>query len=292
MKQAFTEKTLKQDSILARAHLGKKEIPAIKNIIAVGSGKGGVGKSTTAVNLALALYKTGAAVGLLDADVHGPNLPIMLGTNVRPEIRPDKKIIPIHRYGIQSISIGYLIDVQTPMIWRGPMLSQALLQLVYDTLWEDLDFLILDLPPGTGDIPLTLAKKVPVAGVIIVTTPQDVALADAGKSLSMFRKLGIPILGIIENMATYRCPHCGQEEAIFGIGGGERIAEANNVALLGKIPLNITICKSSDAGMPIVIADPDSIFSQIYQDIALVLVEHLSQSMNSRGGMGERNNAD
>ncbi|AKQ33248.1 ATP-binding protein [Candidatus Coxiella mudrowiae] len=276
MKQAIRDK-LKQRSISAHAvQVGQKGIPAIKNIIAIGSGKGGVGKSTTAANLALALCKAGAEVGLLDADIHGPNQPIMLGVNDKLQMSPDKKFIPIRRHNIQSISVGYLIDAQTPMIWLGPMVSQALQQLVYQTLWEDLDFLILDLPPGTGDIPLTLAKKVPLAGAVIVTTPQDVALADAGKALAMFKKLGITVLGVIENMATYRCPHCNHEEAIFGIGGGKRMAEDNGVPLLGQIPLNIAIRKNADGGMPIIVSDPESFLAEIYQDIAFALVEQLS----------------
>ncbi|WP_304985528.1 Mrp/NBP35 family ATP-binding protein [Coxiella-like endosymbiont] len=283
MKQAIRDK-LKERSISAHSvQVGQKGIPAIKNIIAIGSGKGGVGKSTTAANLALALCKAGAEVGLLDADIHGPNQPIMLGVNDKPKMSPDKKFIPIRRHNIQSISVGYLIDAQTPMIWLGPMVSQALQQLVYETHWEDLDFLILDLPPGTGDIPLTLAKKVPLAGAVIVTTPQDVALADAGKALAMFKKLGITVLGVIENMATYRCPHCSHEEAIFGIGGGKRMAEDNGIPLLGQIPLNIAIRKNADGGMPIMVADPESFLAEIYQDIAFALVEQLSlQPINYR----------
>ena len=275
MKQTIRDK-LKQRSISVHAiQAGQKGIPAIKNIIAIASGKGGVGKSTTAVNLALALCKAGAEVGLLDADIHGPNQPIMLGVYEKPQMSPDNKFIPLRQYGIQSISVGYLIDAQTPMIWRGPMVSKALQQLVYETLWKDLDFLILDLPPNTGDIPLTLAKKVPLSGVVIVTTPQEVALVDAGKALLMFKKLGITILGIIENMATYECPHCSYKEAIFGSGGGKRIAEDNNIPLLGQIPLNSAIRRNADGGMPTVIIDPDSFIAEIYQDIAFSLVEQL-----------------
>ena len=281
MKQTVRDK-LKQRSISAYAvQAGQKGIPTIKNIIAIASGKGGVGKSTTAVNLALALYKAGAEVGLLDADIHGPNQPIMLGVYEKPQMSPNKKFIPLRQYGIQSISIGYLIDVKTPMIWRGPMVSKVLQQLVYETLWKDLDFLILDLPPNTGDIPLTLAKTVPLAGVVIVTTPQTVALVDAGKALAMFKKLGVTILGIIENMATYECPHCGHKEAIFGDGGGKKIAEDNDIPLIGQIPLNTTIRKNADEGIPAIIVDPDSSISEIYQDIAFSLVERLlSQPIN------------
>ena len=255
---------------------GQKRIPGIKNIIAVASGKGGVGKSTTAVNLALALGEAGAEVGLLDADIHGPNQPLMLGVQEKLAIRSDKKLIPIQKYGIQSNSIGYLIDVKTPMIWRGPIVSQALQQLLYDTLWKDLDFLILDLPPGTGDIPLTLAKKVPMVGAVIVTTPQDVSLLDAGKALAMFKKLGVTVLGIVENMAIYVCPHCGQEEAIFGSGGGELMAAENHIPLLGKIPLNGMIRKNADAGTPIVLSDPASSLANNYREIAFTLVKQLS----------------
>ena len=276
MRQLICDK-LKQRSISTHVvQAGQKGIPAVKNIIAIASGKGGVGKSTTAVNLALALCKAGAEVGLLDADIHGPNQPIMLGVHDKAQMSPDKKFIPIRQYGIQSISIGYLIDAQTPMIWRGPMVSQALKQLVYETLWEDLDFLILDLPPGTGDIPLTLAKKVPLSGAVIVTTPQEVALSDAGKALIMFKRLGITVLGIIENMAIYRCPHCNHEEAIFGDGGGKKMAENNGLPLLGQIPLNIAIRKNADGGKPLMIAEQDSFIAEIYKDIAFMLVEQLS----------------
>ncbi|MFW0072384.1 MAG: iron-sulfur cluster carrier protein ApbC [Coxiella-like endosymbiont] len=274
--QSITER-IKRRTISSHAvQMGQKGIPEIKNIIAVASGKGGVGKSTMAVNLALALSEAGAEVGLLDADIHGPNQPLMLGVRERLTIRPDKKLIPIRKYGIQSNSIGYLTDIKTPMIWRGPMVSQALQQLLYDTLWKDLDFLILDLPPGTGDIPLTLAKKVPIVGAVIVTTPQDVSLLDAGKALSMFKKLGITVLGIIENMAIYVCSHCGQEEAIFGSGGGESMAAENHIPLLGKVPLNGIIRKNADAGIPITFSDPKSSLANSYREIAFALVEQLS----------------
>ncbi|AUJ58582.1 Mrp/NBP35 family ATP-binding protein [Coxiella endosymbiont of Amblyomma americanum] len=250
----------------------------IKSTIAIAAGKGGVGKSTTAVNLAIALYKkAGAKVGLLDADIHGPSQPIMLGIHEKPRIdRSNKKIIPLRKYGIQTISMGYLTDAHTPMVWRGPMVSQALFQLIYETLWEDLDFLILDLPPGTGDIPLTLAKKIHLTGIIIVTTPQKVALVDANKALVMFRKLGIPILGLIENMAIYKCSFCNHEVAIFGNEGGKRMADANSIPILGKIPLDIVIRKNSDRGTPIVISDPNSSIAKIYENIAFTLIEQLS----------------
>ncbi|QTS84201.1 Mrp/NBP35 family ATP-binding protein [Coxiella endosymbiont of Amblyomma nuttalli] len=268
---------LRRRAISAHAvQAGQKGIQEIKNIITVASGKGGVGKSTTAVNLALALSGAGAQVGLLDADIHGPNQPLMLGIREKFEIQSNKKLIPIRKYGIQSSSIGYLINPKTPMIWRGPMVSQALQQLLYDTLWKDLDFLILDLPPGTGDAPLTLAKRVPIAGAVIVTTPQDVSLLDAGKALSMFKKLGITVLGIIENMAIYVCPHCGQEDAIFGSGGGKLMATENHIPLLGQIPLNGMIRKNTDAGTPIIFSDPTSLLANYYREIAFALVEQLS----------------
>ncbi|WP_267257092.1 iron-sulfur cluster carrier protein ApbC [Coxiella endosymbiont of Ornithodoros maritimus] len=275
---------LKKRAIAARAvQTGQKGMPAIKNVIAVASGKGGVGKSTTAVNLALALAEAGAEVGLLDADIHGPNQPLMLGVQKKPEMQA-KKFMPIRKYGIQSISVGYLIDPKTPVIWRGPMVSQALQQLLYDTLWEDLDFLILDLPPGTGDISLTLAKKIPIAGALIVTTPQDVSLLDAGKALTMFKKLGITVLGIVENMAMYTCPKCGHTEAIFGSGGGESMAVADNVPLLGRLPLHIAIRKNADAGTPLVMAEPESKLASHYRTIAFALVEQLTlQPINYAG---------
>ena len=267
---------LKKRAIAARTvQTAQKGMATIKNIIAVASGKGGVGKSTTAVNLALALAEAGAEVGLLDADIHGPNQALMLGVQKKPEMQA-KNFMPIRKYGIQSISVGYLIDPQTPVIWRGPMVSQALQQLLYDTLWEDLDFLILDLPPGTGDIPLTLAKKAPIAGAVIVTTPQDISLLDAGKALMMFKKLGISVLGIVENMAMYTCTQCGHTEAIFGSGGGESMAAANNVPLLGRLPLHIAIRKNADAGTPLVIAEPESSLASYYRTIAFALVEQLT----------------
>ena len=290
---------LKRRAITARAvQVGQKGIPTIKNIIAVASGKGGVGKSTTAVNLALALAQVGATVGLLDADIHGPSQPLMLGIQKKLRMQENKKFKPIRQYGIQSISIGYLIDPKVPMIWRGPMVSQALQQLLYDTLWEDLDFLILDLPPGTGDIPLTLSQKVPLAGAVIVTTPQDISLLDAGKALAMFKKLGITVLGVIENMATYTCPQCGYIEAIFGSGGGESMSAADNVPFLGRLPLHIAVRKNSDAGTPIVIAESKSTLASYYRDIAFALVEQLSlQPINYAVKfpnivVEEKNNAD
>ena len=249
---------------------GVKLIPGIKNIIAVASGKGGVGKSTTAVNLALALASEGAQVGILDADIYGPSQPMMLGIkDDRPETSADgKKLEPLKGHGLQAMSIGFLIDPDTPMVWRGPMVTQALEQLLNDTNWTDLDYLVVDLPPGTGDIQLTLAQRVPVTGAVIVTTPQDVALIDARKGLKMFEKVGIPIVGIVENMSLHICTNCGHEERIFGTGGGEKMCQDFNVEFLGALPLDINIRQQTDEGKPPVVADPDGRVSQIYKEIA------------------------
>ena len=255
---------------------GVKPIEGVKNIIAVASGKGGVGKSTVAVNLALALSAEGANVGILDADIYGPSQPMMLGAKMKPESKDGKSIEPIMSYRIQSMSIGYLIDEETPMVWRGPMVTQALEQLLKDTKWKDVDYLIVDLPPGTGDIQLTLAQKVPVTGAIIVTTPQDIALLDARKGLKMFEKVEIPVLGIIENMSTHICSQCGHEEHIFGAGGGQKMAAQYNVDFLGALPLDIRIREETDAGRPTVVADPDCRISQIYRDIARRVAAKLS----------------
>jgi len=247
---------------------GVKPIEGIKNIIAIASGKGGVGKSTTAVNLALALSVEGARVGLLDADIYGPSQPRMLGSTDKPESSDGKTMEPIVSYDLQTMSIGYLVDEETPMIWRGPMVTQALEQLLKDTNWKDLDYLIIDLPPGTGDTQLTLAQKVPVSGAVIVTTPQDIALLDARKALKMFEKVEIPVLGVIENMSTHICSECGHEEHIFGQGGGNSMAEQYDVAYLGGLPLDIRIRKETDEGKPTVAAEPESAISRTYRDIA------------------------
>src|ERR1700716_2022511 len=247
---------------------GVKLIPGIKNIIAIASGKGGVGKSTTAVNLALALAAEGASVGVLDADIYGPSQPMMLGIAGRPESKDGKHLEPMEAHGLQAISIGFLIDVDTPMVWRGPMVTQALEQLLKDTRWRELDYLVVDLPPGTGDIQLTLAQKVPVTGAVIVTTPQDIALIDARKGLKMFEKVGVPIVGIVENMAIHVCSNCGHAEHIFGSGGGEKICRDYNVPFLGSLPLDMHIREQADSGRPTVVADPDGAIAQIYKEIA------------------------
>ncbi len=247
---------------------GVKTLPGVKNIIAVASGKGGVGKSTTAVNLALALAAEGASVGMLDADIYGPSQPTMLGITGRPESRDGKSLEPMEGHGIQASSIGFMIDLDTPMVWRGPMVTQALEQLLRDTNWRDLDYLVIDMPPGTGDIHLTLAQKIPVTGAVIVTTPQDIALIDARKGLKMFEKVGVPILGVVENMAIHVCSNCGHAEHIFGQGGGERMSKEYDVEYLGGLPLDIRIREQADSGKPTVVADPDGQAAAIYRQIA------------------------
>lgn len=245
-----------------------KPLANVKNIIAVASGKGGVGKSTTAVNLALALAAEGANVGILDADIYGPSIPMMLGLSGFPESKDKKTMMPKIAYGIQTISIGYLIEADQAMIWRGPMVTTALQQLLKDTNWDNLDYLVVDLPPGTGDIQLTLSQQIPVSGAIIVTTPQDIALIDAQRGLGMFEKVNVPVLGLVENMSMHICSNCGHEEAIFGTGGGLAMAERNRIEFLGSLPLDINIRKFADGGTPTVIADPDGHSAQIYKQIA------------------------
>ena len=247
---------------------GVKLIPGVKNIIAVASGKGGVGKSTTAVNLALALSAEGASVGMLDADIYGPSQPTMLGITGRPESPDGQNLEPMLGHGLQAMSIGFLIDVETPMVWRGPMVTQALEQLLNNTTWKDLDYLVIDLPPGTGDIQLTLAQRVPVTGAVIVTTPQDIALIDARKGLKMFEKVGVPILGVVENMSLHICGNCGHEERIFGEGGGERMCRDYGTEFLGALPLDIRIREETDSGRPTVVAEPESRIAEIYRAIA------------------------
>ena len=247
---------------------GVQLLPNVKNIVAVASGKGGVGKSTTAVNLALALAAEGASVGILDADIYGPSQPMMMGIQGRPESSDGKTMEAMHNYGVQVMSIGFLIDADNPMIWRGPMVTQALEQLLRQTNWRDLDYLIVDMPPGTGDIQLTLSQKVPVTGAVIVTTPQDIALLDARKGLKMFEKVGVPILGIVENMAVYCCPNCGHTEHIFGADGGKRMATEYGVDYLGALPLNMSIRVQADSGMPTVVADPEGEIAGLYKSVA------------------------
>jgi ATP-binding protein involved in chromosome partitioning len=257
---------------------GVKLVPGVKNIVAVASGKGGVGKSTTAVNLALGLAAEGASVGILDADIYGPSQPTMLGISGRPESKDGKSLEPMVGHGIQAISIGFLIDIDTPMVWRGPMVTQALEQLLKDTRWRDIDYLVVDMPPGTGDIQLTLAQKVPVTGVVIVTTPQDIALIDARKGFKMFEKVGIPILGVVENMSTHICSNCGHEEHIFGQGGAARMCKEYGTELLGALPLDINIREQADSGKPTVVADPDGRAAEIYRAIARKLAIKIAES--------------
>ena len=261
------------------AHAVQKNVPlidGIKNVIAIASGKGGVGKSTVAVNLALALAAEGAGVGILDADIYGPSQPRMLGISGRPDSPDQRSIEPMTGHGVQSMSIGYLIEEDTPMIWRGPMVTQALEQLLRDTNWRAIDYLIVDLPPGTGDIQLTLSQRVPVSGAVIVTTPQDVALADARKGLKMFERVEVPVLGIIENMSMFVCPGCGREEAVFSAGGGERMAADYGVALLGQLPLAREIRADADEGRPTVAKDPDSPIARRFRDTARRVAARLS----------------
>jgi len=254
-----------------------KPISDVKNIIAVASGKGGVGKSTTAVNLALALAAEGGNVGILDADIYGPSIPTMLGLSGAPESDDGKAMIPKTAYGIQTISIGYLIDQGQPMIWRGPMVTSALQQLLQQTKWQDLDYLIVDLPPGTGDIQLSLSQQIPVSGAVIVTTPQDIALLDAQRGLAMFEKVNIPILGIVENMSLHICSNCGHEEAIFGVGGGEAMAKDAGANFLGSLPLEMEIRTDVDEGVPTVAKDPEGRIAEIYKEIARKVSAKLTQ---------------
>ena len=247
---------------------GVQLLPNVKNIIAVASGKGGVGKSTTAANLALALAAEGASVGLLDADIYGPSVPMMMGIEGRPESIDGKNMEPMENYGLQVMSIGFLVAQDEAMIWRGPMATQALEQLLRQTNWKDLDYLIIDMPPGTGDIQLTLSQRVPMTGAVIVTTPQDIALLDAKKGIKMFEKVGVPILGIVENMAVHICSQCGHAEHIFGEGGGKKMAADYNMDYLGALPLDIKIRLQADSGMPTVVADPDGEVAGIYKAVA------------------------
>lgn len=268
------------------AHRVQKELtplPNIKNVIAVASGKGGVGKSTTAANLALALQAEGARVGILDADIYGPSQPRMMGVSGKPDSKDGKSIEPKISHGVQVMSIGFLVEEDTPMIWRGPMVTQALQQLLNDTNWVDLDYLVIDLPPGTGDIQLTLCQRVPVSGALIVTTPQDIALLDARKGLRMFEKVEVPVLGIVENMALHTCSECGHTEHIFGSGGGDRMSADYGVPLLGSLPLAMHIREEADGGTPTVVAAPASQAARIYREIARKTAARLSlQARNKK----------
>jgi len=264
---------------------GVKLVPGIKNIVAVASGKGGVGKSTTAVNLALALAAEGATVGMLDADIYGPSQPIMLGITGRPTSRDGKTMEPMEGHGIQAMSVGFLIESDTPMVWRGPMVTQALEQLLSETKWRDLDYLVVDLPPGTGDIQLTLAQKVPVTGAVIVTTPQDIALIDARKGLKMFEKVGIPILGVVENMAIHVCSNCGHAEHIFGAGGAQKMSQDYGVEVLGSLPLDIRIREQADSGKPTVVFEPDGPVAAIYRDIARKVAARIARQAEDRSSV-------
>jgi len=260
---------------------GRIDVPGVKHIIAVASGKGGVGKSTTAVNLALGLAANGLATGLLDADIYGPSMPRMLGVTEKPESADGKMLKPIEKYGLKTMSIGYIVNEDTPMIWRGPMVSSALEQMLRDVQWGDLDVLVVDMPPGTGDAQLTLAQRVALAGAVIVSTPQDIALVDARKGLNMFRKVAVPVLGIVENMSYFLCPHCGERSEIFGHGGAREEAEKLGVPFLGEVPLHLDIRTTSDSGNPIVVSKPDSPHAQVYKNVAGQVWKQLSA--NQRG---------
>lgn len=262
------EVTVQSNTVAHEVQEGIKPLPAVKNIIAIASGKGGVGKSTLTANFALALSVEGARVGILDADIYGPSQPRMLGISGQPTSKDGKTLQPMHSYHVQAMSIGFLVDEESPMIWRGPMVTQALEQLLNDTQWDDLDYLIIDMPPGTGDTQLTLAQKVPVSGSIIVTTPQDIALLDARKAYKMFEKVDIPVLGVVENMSTHICAKCGHEAPIFGSGGGRAMAEQYGTDFLGEVPLDMTIRAHADSGKPTVIAEPDGAIAHNYKQIA------------------------
>lgn len=254
-----------------------KKLANIKHIICVASGKGGVGKSTTACNLALALHQKGHAVGLLDADIYGPSLPMMMGVipGTRPQIRDQKLMVPIEAHGVECNSMGFLVDERTAMVWRAPMIISAFNQILTDTAWSDLDFLVVDMPPGTGDIQLSLSQAVRISGAVIVTTPQDIALLDARKGIEMFRKVDVPILGVVENMSTHICPKCGHEEAIFGSGGGARLSQDYGVTVIGRLPLDITIRERTDSGNPVVASEPTHPATAAYLELAGNVIEQI-----------------
>lgn len=277
-------------STVIHPYKGRSDVPGlagVKNVIAVASGKGGVGKSTTAANLALALAREGARVGILDADIYGPSQGIMLGvaSGTKPQVRDEKYFIPIQAHGVAVMSMAFLTTDNTPMVWRGPMASGALLQMITQTAWDDLDYLVVDMPPGTGDIQLTLAQKVPVAGAVIVTTPQDIALLDARKGIEMFRKVNIPILGVVENMAVHICSNCGHAEHLFGEGGGERLAASYDAELLASLPLSMAIRMQCDGGEPTTSADPESQIAMIYQELARTVGARISVLNQQSTGM-------
>jgi ATP-binding protein involved in chromosome partitioning len=256
---------------------GVQLLPKVKNIVAVASGKGGVGKSTTAVNLALALAAEGASVGILDADIYGPSQPMMMGISGRPESADGKTMEPMENYGVQVMSIGFMVDADNPMIWRGPMATQALEQLLRQTNWPELDYLIVDMPPGTGDIQLTLSQRVPLTGAVIVTTPQDIALLDAKRGTKMFEKVGVPILGLVENMAVHVCENCGHVEHVFGEDGGKRMAAEYGIDFLGALPLNLSIRVQADSGRPSVVSDPDGEIAALYKTVARQIAVKIAQ---------------
>jgi ATP-binding protein involved in chromosome partitioning len=264
--------------VKARGGFGRQAVPGIRNIIAVGAGKGGVGKSTTAVNLALALQKKGARVGLMDADVYGPNTPQMLGIHDAPQVSENKHMIPPEAYGIKVISMGMLVPADQPIIWRGPMLHGAVQQFMRDVEWGELDYLVVDLPPGTGDVSLSMAQSVPVAGAVVVTTPQGVSVSDVRKAVAMFRQLNIPILGAVENMSYFMCGHCNERTEIFGHGGGARMAESMGIPLLGEVPIDTRVRSGGDEGTPIVVAFPESPAGQAFLDIAGRVAAEISKT--------------
>ncbi|PJK12935.1 iron-sulfur cluster carrier protein ApbC [Lysobacteraceae bacterium NML07-0707] len=267
------------------AHAPQRDLkphPAVRNVIAVGSGKGGVGKSTTAVNLAAALMQEGLKVGVLDADIYGPSIPMMLGITGKPESPDGKSFAPLTGHGLEAMSMGTLVEPDAAMIWRGPMATSALMQLFNDTRWGDLDVLVVDLPPGTGDVQLTLAQKIPVAGAVVVTTPQDIATLDARKALKMFEKVEVPVLGLVENMAVHVCSQCGHAEHVFGAGGGEAMAAQYGVPLLGSLPLDVRIRKQGDAGLPVTLAEPDSTVAMAYRQLARKMLAELDKRPRAR----------
>jgi ATP-binding protein involved in chromosome partitioning len=255
-------------SVRTRGGFGRQDVPGIRNIVAVGAGKGGVGKSTTSVNLAVALRQKGARVGLMDADVYGPNIPQMLGVKDGPEVTGDKKMIAPEAHGIKVMSMGMLVPPDQPIIWRGPMLHSAVQQFMREVVWGELDYLIVDLPPGTGDVSLTMSQSVPVAGALVVTTPQGVSVSDVRKAVGMFRQLNIPVLGVVENMSYFACPHCGERTEIFGHGGGQAMADDFKIPLLGEVPIDVRVRSGGDEGQPVVVAAPDSAAAQAFRDVA------------------------